>query len=838
MSELPKAYSPSEVESDIYRRWEDSGFFNPDTLPNAKKRKPFVISMPPPNITGELHLGHALGMTIQDILIRYHRMNGRAALWLPGTDHAAIATQVLVERDLRKQGIEPRAIGREKFLQKVWEWKEMYGGRIVAQVKRMGASADWSRERFTMDEGLTAAVQEAFVRLHKDGLIYRGERIINWCAACGTAISDLEVDHQETPGTLWHLRYPTTDGSGEIVVATTRPETLLGDTAVAVHPNDQRYASLVGKTIRLPIVGRDIPIIADDRIDQVFGTGAVKVTPAHDPLDFELGQTHHLPSIQVIGFDGKMTVAAGLAFAGQSIEQAREAVLAALRASGTLVQEESYTHAVGYCSRSKTVIEPLASRQWFVTMKPLAKLGLQAVKSGKISIVPERYTKVYSRWLENIRDWNISRQIWWGHRLPVWYQLSDTKKDHPRVSIEHPGPGWVQDEDTLDTWFSSGLWTFSTLGWPKTTADLKRFHPTNVMETGWDILFFWVARMVMLSLYLHKEVPFTTIYLHGLILDEHGKKMSKSKGTGIDPLPIADKYGMDALRMSLIIGNAPGQDFRMYEKKIEGYRNFANKLWNIARYILATPATTKKSELSLADHWIQFRLNETIGLVTKKGIEKYDFSSAGQALYSFLWHDLADWYLEASKVSPNPKVLRDVFIASLKLLHPFMPFITEQLWSYFGQEGLLMVAPWPKAKKVSTSESVHTFESIRQVVVALRNFKVHSVLPADVVGEYVGSLPEKYIAGLSRIRVRHTDQLRVSADMAPIALGGVRFQFPAQTVKNYEAWRAKEREQLRAYIIGQEKKLSNDQFVAHARAEVVDQERQKLAEAQERLLLL
>ncbi len=839
MSELSKTYNPSEVENEIYRRWEASGYFNPDRLPGAKKRKPFVISMPPPNITGELHLGHALGMTIQDVLIRYHRMNGRAALWLPGTDHAAIATQVLVERDLRQQGIDPKSLGREKFLKNVWAWKAKYGGRIVGQVKRMGASADWSRERFTMDEGLTTAVQTAFVRLYHDGLIYRGERIINWCADCGTAVSDLEVDHQETPGKLWRLRYPLSDGSGEIVVATTRPETMLGDTAVAVNPDDRRYHQMVGKTVRLPIVGRDIPIIADQRIDRDFGTGAVKVTPAHDPLDFDLGQTHKLPSIQVIGFDGLMTAAAGEQFAGQQVGAARAGVLAALQAAGAVTGEEDYIHSVGYCSRSKTLIEPLASRQWFVAMSKLAQPALAAVRRGKIKIVPARYTKIYYHWLGHIRDWNISRQIWWGHRLPVWYKTDDHEKNNPAVSLKHPGSGWVQDDDTLDTWFSSGLWTFSTLGWPKNTADLKRFHPTDVMETGWDILFFWVARMVMLSLYFKKSIPFKTIYLHGLILDEQGKKMSKSKGTGTDPLPLADKYGMDALRMSLIIGNTPGQDFRMYEKKIEVYRNFANKLWNIARYILSQPAAaSSQQERSIADHWIQHRLDKTIATVTKGGLDRLDLSTAGQALYGFLWHDLADWYLEAAKISPNPAVLREVFKASLKLLHPFMPFITEHLWSFFGEAGLLLVAPWPKAGKRADATAIKSFENIQRVVVAVRNFKAHSHMPVDAMGEYVGSLPEKYLGGLSRVQLRGVTQLRVSAEVAPIVLGKTRFQFPAIYVKKYESWRTKEREQLERYIATQHKKLSNERFTAHAPAEVVEQERAKLADAERQLLEL
>lgn len=838
MVELPKTYDPGSIEADIYQRWEASGFFDPDKLPGERKRKPFVISMPPSNITGELHLGHALGFTIQDVLIRYHRMRGDAALWLPGTDHAAIATQVLVERQLRSEGTSREKLGRAKFLRRVWAWKKEYGSRINAQTRRLGASADWSRERFTMDRGLSAAVQAAFVRLHRDGLIYRGERITNWCPECGTAISDLEVDHQETPGKLWRIKYPVS-GGGDIIVATTRPETMLGDTAVAVHPADDRYKGWVGKSIRLPIVQRDIPVIADKRIDRAFGTGAVKVTPAHDPLDFDLGQTHKLPSVQVIGFDGKMTSAAGARFAGQTVEQARALVLQLLRETGALVGEEDYIHSVGYCSRSNTVIEPLASRQWFVAMKPLAKLGLRAVRSGRIKIVPKRYTKVYYHWLENIRDWNISRQIWWGHRLPVWYKQSDVEKLRPKVSIKRPIGAWVQDEDTLDTWFSSGLWTFSTLGWPKRTSDLKRFHPTDILETSWDILFFWVARMIMFSEYLLKEPPFKTVYLHGLILDQAGKKMSRSKGNGIDPLAMSGKYGTDALRMSLIVGNAAGQDFRLYEKKIEGYRNFANKLWNIARFILALPEEKRAiKELSVADVWIQHRLRQTIATVTSRGIERYDFSTAGQALYDFLWHDLADWYLEASKIAPNQKVLRRVFKTSLTLLHPFMPFITERLWSSFGEKELLMVTPWPKTGAGVSLKNTHEFENIQRTVVALRNFKVHSDLPVGAIGEYLGGLDPAFLSGLSRVTLRHRDRLTVSADHAQILLGQTRFQFERTFVERYESWRQKERAELERYGAGIQKKLDNRSFVVHAPAEIIGQERQKLAEVKHRLLEL
>ncbi len=839
MPELSKTYNPAEVESDIYRRWEASGYFNPDKLP-GKRSKPFVISMPPPNITGELHFGHALGMTIQDILIRYHRMAGYRTLWLPGTDHAAISTQVVVERELRKEGVDRQKLGREKFLKRVWEWKEKYGRRIVEQIKAMGASADWSRERFTMDEQLTTAVQAAFVKLHKDGYIYRGERIINWCSDCQTAISDLEVDHQDVPGKLWYINYPLIDGSGHITVATTRPETMLGDTAVAVNPKDSRYSKLIGQKVRLPIVNREIPIIADARIDKDFGTGAVKVTPNHDPLDFDLGKDHQLEQIQVIGFDGKMTDAAGSEFTGLSTEQARNKVVEQLRNAGQLEKEEDYIHAIGFCQRTKTPIEPLVSLQWFMRMKELAKPAIDAVRKGKIKILPERYAKVYFHWMENIRDWNISRQIWWGHRLPVWYEKSDKQHQHPKVSVTKPGPSWVQDDDTLDTWFSSGLWTFSTLGWPGATKDLKTFHPTTVMETGWDILFFWVARMIMFSLYFRKEVPFKTVYLHGLILDEDGKKMSKSKGTGIDPLPIAEKYGMDAVRMSLIVGNSPGQDFRIYDKKIESFRNFANKLWNVSRYILSRPRPKAKVILqTAADRWIDYQRNVLVSKVTKH-IREFDFSAAGQELYDFLWHDCADWYIEASKVQPNPALLYDVLETVLKLLHPFMPFITEHIWSMVHPDAMLMVEPWPRSKTTKISPSVKSFLSLQKTVVALRNFKAHSDLPAGAPMRYVGAddIDPALLKSLSGVAAESTDRLTVTSGYSDISLGDIRFQAQSEFIRRYESWRVKEKQSLEKYIAAIEQKLNNQQFVDHAPVAVVEGERQKLAEARRRLVEL
>lgn len=833
MPDQSSAYQPQLVEPEIYQRWEASGYFNPDNLPD-RRGKPFVISMPPPNITGELHVGHVPGLTIQDLLIRFARMRGRKALWVPGTDHAAIATQVMVERELRKEGLDRRSLGREKFLERVWVWKQVFGRRIIEQIKRLGASADWSRERFTMDEGMTKAVQEAFIRLYNDGLIYRGERIVNWCPGCQTGISDLEVEHEPSSGTLWFIRYPLSDQSGSILVATTRPETMLGDTAVAVHPDDQRYREYVGKTVRLPIVGREIPIVADAKVEKGFGTGAVKVTPAHDQLDWEIAQSHKLPAISVVGTDGRMTPGAGQAFMSKAVEEARQLVIEELRAGGWLERQEDYVHAIATCSRSKDVIQPLLSTQWFVKAKPLAEKALQAVRKGSMKILPERYEKVYFRWLENIRDWNISRQIWWGHRLPVWYRNVGTTEEI-RVAIESPGPEWRQDEDTLDTWFSSGLWTFSTLGWPEKTHDLKKFHPTDVMVTGWDILFFWVARMSMLSLYLLDEVPFRTVYLHGLVLDRDGKKMSKSKGTGIDPIEMQKKFGTDALRMALIVGNAPGQDFRMYEEKVEGFRNFANKLWNIGRYVnTMTGDSKKKAKQSVADDWILYRLNETIASVTSQ-IDELQLSTAGQTLYDFVWRDLADWYIEWSKFQPNPAVLRSVYEQTLKLLHPFMPFITEGLWADMYPNVLLMVATWPRPKARKQSLAITVFQRHQNVISHLRTFRAHIKLGGSV-GEVVA--PESDVLAwqaLSRIPLRPVGQISVTDTLGSVTLGGVSFGFPAGSIMQFEGWRAKERARLRTYIDSLRTKLNVSTFVSQAPPNVVEAERQKLTAAEETL---
>ncbi|MFA5070256.1 MAG: valine--tRNA ligase [Patescibacteria group bacterium] len=726
--ELPKIYDPKLTEKNIYSLWEKSGFFNPDNLPFTPKKR-FVITMPPANVTGELHIGHARYLTLEDIMTRYHRMKQEKTLWVPGTDHAGISTQVMVERLLKKEGINRREIGREKFLEAVWAWKEKYGGKILEQYKSMGASCDWSRSHFTMDPQLTAAVHTAFIKLFNDGLIYRDYRITNWCPRCQTALSDLEVSYENIKSSLWYIRYPVL-GTAEkfIEVATTRPETMLGDTAVAVNPKDKRYKKLVGKKVLIPLINREIPVVADEQVDVNFGTGAVKVTPAHDDLDFQIAKRNHLPIIQVIGLDGIMTKEATESFFGLKALDAREKVLARLGQHGFLTKTEEYEHAIAHCERCRATIEPMATRQWFVKMKGLAREAVKVVKQGKIKIVPRRFEKIYFHFLNNIRDWCISRQLWWGHQIPIWYCQ---KCGQALASVEKPAKcstcgntEFKQDEDTLDTWFSSSLWTFSTLGWPKQTKDLKEFHPTNVMETGWDILFFWVARMVMMSLYLVKEVPFSTVYLHGLILDKDGKKMSKSKGTGVDPLLMTDKYGTDAIRLSLVMGTSTGQDMKIYEEKISSARNFANKLWNISRFTFMNPKSKAPAKAkSLADQWILSELNTLIKEATKD-LDKFEFSQATEKLYEFTWHKFADWYLEISKVEKNHAITYFVLENLLKLLHPFIPFITEEIWQNLGEKNMLMISQWPKANAKSINKKVMAdFGKLQEMIINLRNEK-------------------------------------------------------------------------------------------------------------------
>ncbi|MBI4092506.1 MAG: valine--tRNA ligase [Candidatus Kerfeldbacteria bacterium] len=837
---LPKAYDPTSVETPIYQRWLKAGFFNPDKLPNAKRRKPFSISMPPPNVTGELHIGHSLDLTTQDILTRWKRMSGFASLWLPGTDHAGIATQILVERTLREQGISRYAIGRETFLKHVWQWKEKYGERIVEQIKRLGASCDWSREHFTMDPNLTTAVQTAFLKLFADGLVYRGERVIHWCVADQTAISDLEVEYREEPGTLWHIRYPLLNRKQSITVATTRPETMLGDTAVAVHPEDKRYQSLIGQKVKLPISSRLVPIIADDHVDPSFGTGAVKVTPAHDAADFAMAERHALPKPAVIDQRGQMTAAAGRDFAGISTLQARDLVLQMLRESRLIAKYEQISHSVAYCSRSNTIIEPLLSKQWFVKTKPLAALALKALHSKKTVVVPDRFAKVLIRWLKNIKDWNISRQLWWGHRLPIWYCVAC---DTPTASIKEPRArcrncgdrAYRHDEDTLDTWFSSGLWTFSTLGWPKLTSDLKRFHPTSVLGTGWDILFFWVARMMMLSLYFRQEVPFKTVYIHGLVLNAEGKKMSKSKGTGVDPIPMAEKYGTDALRLSLVIGTAPGLDFRMSEQKIAGQRNFCNKLWNVSRYVLSQGSppklggdTAKPRGGTLADAWVIARLNEVSSTVTQH-LAKYQFGLAVEALQQFLWKDFADWYVEIHKVEKNTAVLRHVLRQCLILLHPFAPFITEAIWQAVGEKRLLMIESWPKAARLTAAQknSLPEFGNFQRLVIGLRNLKIHGANNQPLSIQPTAKLNRELLARLTG--VAFADQAPAEADRVVIA--DEQLMVPGAVAKQYADWRQREVEQLNRYIAQKEKLVANAKAPGHVR----EQAKSDLSAARSRL---
>ncbi len=709
--ELAKAYEPNEVEDRIYDFWIKGNYFH--AVPDPDK-EPYTIVIPPPNITGQLHMGHALDNTLQDILIRWKRMQGYSALWLPGTDHASIATEAKIVEAMRKEGISKEDIGREKFLERAWDWKKQYGGRIVEQLKKLGSSCDWERERFTLDEGCSKAVKHVFVKLYNKGLIYRGERIINWCPHCKTSISDAEVEFEEKEGSFWHLRYPLTDGSGYIELATTRPETMLGDTAVAVHPDDERYKNLVGKTVTLPIVNKEIPIIADEYVEMDFGTGVVKITPAHDPNDFEVGLRHNLPVINVMNDDGTMNENAGK-YNGYTSADCRKAVVKELEELGLLIKIEPIKHNVGTCYRCGTVVEPRVSTQWFVKMEPLAKPAVEAVKNGEVKFIPERMNKTYYNWMENIRDWCISRQLWWGHRIPAWYcgDCGETIVSETNVCTcpKCGGSNLKQDEDTLDTWFSSALWPFSTLGWPDETEELKYFYPTNTLVTGYDIIFFWVARMIFSGIEHMGEVPFKTVFFHGLVRDSQGRKMSKSLGNGIDPLEEISKYGADALRFTLVTGNSPGNDIRYSDERVNASRNFANKIWNAARFILMNiEGKDVKCEipekLYLEDKWIISKFNNVTKEVTEN-LDKFELGIAVSKLYDFLWDDFCDWYIELAKIRMNGEdedssasarqVLVFVMSSTLKLLHPFMPYITEEIWQTLPHEGeALVVASWPK----------------------------------------------------------------------------------------------------------------------------------------------
>lgn len=733
--ELAKAYEPKEVEDRIYDFWMKGKYFHAEVDP---KKKPYTIVIPPPNITGQLHLGHAMDETLQDTLIRWRRMQGYSALWLPGTDHASIATEAKIVEAMRKEGITKEEIGREKFLERAWAWKDQYGGRIVEQLKKLGSSCDWDRLRFTMDEGCNKAVNHVFKKLYDKGLIYRGERIINWCPHCKTSISDAEVVFEEKEGSFWHLRYPLSDGSGYIELATTRPETMLGDTAVAVHPDDERYKALVGKTVILPLVNKEIPIIADSYVEQDFGTGVVKITPAHDPNDFEVGLRHNLPVINVMD-DGGVINENGGKYAGMPALEARKQIVKDLDEAGFLIKIEPIKHNVGTCYRCGTVVEPRVSTQWFVKMEPLAKPAIDAVKDGDIRFIPERMDKVYYNWMENIKDWCISRQLWWGHQIPAWYcECGETivSETVPTVCPKCGGTHLTRDPDTLDTWFSSALWPFSTLGWPDNTEELKYFYPTNTLVTGYDIIFFWVARMIFSGLEHMGEVPFNTVFFHGLIRDAQGRKMSKSLGNGVDPLDVISVYGADALRFTLVTGNSPGNDLRFSEEKVSASRNFANKIWNAARFILMNIEgkdidCALLEKLYTSDKWILNRFNNVTAAVTEN-LEKFELGMAVSKLYDFIWDDFCDWYIELAKIRMNGadeesadsarRVLVWTMSNTLKLLHPFMPYITEEIWQTLPHDGeALIVAKWPEYDEaLSFPQEAKNLENVMALIRAIR----------------------------------------------------------------------------------------------------------------------
>ena len=756
--ELEKNYNPSEIEGRLYQKWLDNKYFHAEV---NRDKKPFTIVMPPPNITGQLHMGHALDNTLQDILIRFKRMQGYEALWVPGTDHASIATEAKIVEAMRKEGVTKEELGRDAFLKRAWDWKAEYGGRIVSQLKKIGSSADWDRERFTMDEGCSKAVKEVFVNLYNKGQIYKGERIINWCPKCLTSISDAEVEYEDQAGHFWHLRYPLSDGSGYIQMATTRPETMLGDTAVAVNPDDERYKDMVGKTVILPIVHREIPIIADEYVEMEFGTGVVKITPAHDPNDFEVGLRHKLPVINVMTEDAKI-VDDYPKYAGMDRYEAREAIVKDLEAEGALVKIEDYSHNVGTCYRCHTTVEPRVSKQWFVKMKELAEPAIEAVKKGDTRFVPEHFDKTYFHWLEGIKDWCISRQLWWGHRIPAFYcdecgEMVVTKEDS--AVCPKCGKPMRQDPDTLDTWFSSALWPFSTLGWPEKTPELEYFYPTDVLVTGYDIIFFWVVRMMFSGLEHMGEVPFKNVLIHGLVRDSQGRKMSKSLGNGIDPLEVIDKYGADALRLTLVTGNAPGNDMRFYWERVEASRNFANKVWNASRFIMmnldkAEAKAVSLGELTPADKWILSKLN-TLAKDVTENMENFDLGVAVGKIYDFIWEEFCDWYIEMVKPrlyndedttkAAALYTLKTVLIESLKLLHPYMPFITEEIFCNLqDEEESIMISNWPVYKEeFSFPVEENAIETIKEAVRGIRNTRTSmNVAPSRKAKVYVVSAEE------------------------------------------------------------------------------------------------
>ncbi|WP_097006609.1 valine--tRNA ligase [Lacrimispora amygdalina] len=861
MKELEKTYDPSGIEGKLYQKWLDKKYFH--AKPNQNK-KPFTIVMPPPNITGHLHMGHALDNTMQDILIRYKRMQGLEALWQPGTDHAAIATEVKVIESLRAQGIEKDDLGREGFLEKCWDWKKEYGSRIINQLHKMGSSADWDRERFTMDEGCSEAVQEVFIRLYEKGYIYKGSRIVNWCPVCQTSISDAEVEHEDQNGFFWHINYPIAGEDGRFVeIATTRPETLLGDTAVAVNPDDERYQDIIGKMLVLPLTGREIPVIADSYVDKEFGTGCVKITPAHDPNDFEVGRRHQLAELTIMNDDATICLP-GSKYDGMERYEARKAIVKDLEELGLLVKVVPHSHAVGTHDRCKTTVEPMVKQQWFVKMEEMAKPAIDALKTGKLKFVPERFDKIYLHWLENIRDWCISRQLWWGHRIPAYYcdecHEIIVSKETPDVCPKCGGTHFTQDEDTLDTWFSSALWPFSTLGWPENTEDLKYFYPTSVLVTGYDIIFFWVIRMVFSGIEQTGELPFHTVLIHGLVRDSEGRKMSKSLGNGIDPLEVIDKYGADALRMTLITGNAPGNDMRFYWERVEASRNFANKVWNASRFIMmniekAPDANPQLTELTMADKWILSKVNMLAKDVTEN-LDKYELGIALSKVYDFIWEEFCDWYIEMVKprlwndddTTKNAAVwtLKTVLINSLKLLHPYMPFLTEEIFCNLqDEEESIMISKWPEFREEYVFEAEElAVETIKEAVRGIRNVRTSmNVPPSKKAKVYVVSENQDVLDIFERSKVFFAalgyagevciqkDKEGIGEDAVSAVIHQAVIYMPfAELVdieKEIERLK-KEEERLEKELFRVRNMLSNEKFVSKAPASKIEEEKAKL----------
>ncbi len=868
---MAKTYDPTQVEDQLYKEWMDKDYFH--AVPDSGKI-PYTIVIPPPNITGQLHMGHALDNIIQDILIRWKRMQGCCALWLPGTDHASIATEAKIVEAMDEEGITKEQIGREKFLERAWEWRKLYGSRIIEQLKKLGSSCDWKRERFTLDEGLSEAVMEVFVKLYKKGLIYRGERIINWCPKCRTSISDAEVEYEENEGTLWQIKYPVKGSPEYIVVATTRPETMLGDTAVAVNPEDERYTDLIGKTVVLPLMNREILIIADSYVDKEFGTGAVKITPAHDTNDFEVGLRHNLQQIRVMDDSANMNEAAGK-YAGMDRYDARKQIVEDLKELDLLVKTESHKHNVGACYRCNAVIEPVMSRQWFVSMKPLAKPAIEAVRDGTIKFVPDRFSKIYFNWMENIQDWCISRQLWWGHRIPAYYCMECgcmmVERHNPEVCTECGSSGIEQDPDTLDTWFSSALWPFSTLGWPEMTEDLAYFYPTNVLVTGYDIIFFWVARMIFSGLEHMGKAPFEHVFIHGIVRDPQGRKMSKSAGNGIDPLEVIEQYGTDALRFALTIGNSPGSDLRFSAEKVESSRNFANKIWNATRFVLMNFDENvdfngiNRLTFTTADKWILSRVNKLVAEVTDN-LEHFELGIALQKLYEFIWEEFCDWYIELVKPRLFDReddtrleaqyVLNHVLSTSMKLLHPYMPFITEEIHRYLiNDDESIMISAWPVYdESLKCPEAEKDMELIMSVIKAVRNIRAEMNVPPSrktklivVAGAAESSILRtgtkffERLAGASEIAVQ-AYKAGIPQDAVVAVIAGAEIFIPLEDLvdiqKEIERLE-KEKANLEKELERVDNKLNNVSFVAKAPVKVIEEERAKKAkygEMYERLM--